>query len=206
MVSPPSRPATRFLPWAKRFSFDIGDRIFIGDNPPYGALLSYHLSDDAVSVVVGEEDPDSANVTILVTDADGAVVRRLEGPTRAGVNRTAWDLRHGFESGEEADGDNPFSRGPRGPLVVPGSYTVQYVVGDDTLTTAVEVRLDPRHEVSHTDLVAQRDAILKLMEMDRRITEAADHEMQYFLLGARDPPRAVAREGPHRGARVSRRR
>jgi len=168
------RTATRFMAWAKRFSFDIGDRIFIGDNPPYGAMLSYYLSEEAVGAIAGEEDVDSAEITIRITDADGELVRRLEAPARMGVNRTAWDLRHGLETDEEAEGDSPFSRAPQGPLVVPGRYAAHFHVGADTLTVAVEVRLDPRHDVPFADLVAQRDAILALTELGQRITEAVE--------------------------------
>ena len=95
-----------------------------GENPPYGALLSYHLSQDAAAALAGDEDPDSTRITIQVMDGEGGQVRRLEGPARAGVNRTAWDLRHGFDAGEEEAGDSPFSRGPQGPLVIPGSAGV----------------------------------------------------------------------------------
>nr|NIP79986.1 hypothetical protein [Gemmatimonadota bacterium]NIQ54854.1 hypothetical protein [Gemmatimonadota bacterium]NIU75053.1 hypothetical protein [Gammaproteobacteria bacterium]NIX44902.1 hypothetical protein [Gemmatimonadota bacterium] len=40
------RAATRYEPWAARFRFDIGDAVFVGENPPYGATLSFYLPAD----------------------------------------------------------------------------------------------------------------------------------------------------------------
>jgi hypothetical protein len=83
------------------------------------------------------EDQEEAPAVILtVTDADGRVVRRLTGPTTAGVQRVTWNLRYptptrsvrrvrrgggggggagGGGGGDEPDQESPFGGGgPRG--------------------------------------------------------------------------------------------
>jgi photosystem II stability/assembly factor-like uncharacterized protein len=78
---------------------------FTTPNPPFGALLTYHLREDA------------GKIALTVTDADGKTVRELTGPTTAGVHRIVWDLR---------------ASGMRAPLVKPGPYkvTLSKVNGD----------------------------------------------------------------------------
>ncbi len=68
---------------------------------------------------------------LTVKDADGQVVRRLTGPTKAGVHRVAWDLR--FPASNPVSlkpmppaTENPFFDVPQGPLAVPGRYTVSF--------------------------------------------------------------------------------
>jgi hypothetical protein len=72
-----------------------------------------------------EEDP---VVLLTVRDEDGEVVRRLTGPVKKGIHRVAWDLRLPAAdpaSVEEAGPRNPWESPPRGPMVVPGTYTVE---------------------------------------------------------------------------------
>jgi hypothetical protein len=55
----------------------------IGENPPYGASINFHLK----SAPAGP-----AKVTIL--DQKGEVVRTLSAPATAGLNRVYWDLQY----------------------------------------------------------------------------------------------------------------
>jgi hypothetical protein len=56
------------------------------------------------------------------------VVRRLTGPVENGFHRLSWDLRYPAEVParlpSEHHEENPFESRPRGPMVVPGAYTV----------------------------------------------------------------------------------
>src|SRR5688500_780256 len=61
-----------------------GNRLFVADNPPFGASLVYRLAG-------GDARRDT--VRIVITDVKGDVVRRLTGPGGSGVHRVAWDLR-----------------------------------------------------------------------------------------------------------------
>ncbi len=61
-----------------------GNKIYVADNPPYGATFTYRIPS-------GAQRADSAR--IVITDVKGDVVRRLAGAGGAGVHRVNWDLR-----------------------------------------------------------------------------------------------------------------
>ncbi len=116
-----------------------GDNV-ASQNPPVGALLTYFVRDE----------PGDAKVVLTVNDADGKMVRQIDGATKAGLHRTVWDLREtpppapqgqgqqgrggrggagaapvveGEEQPQAARGGRG-GRGRQGPLVKPGTYTV----------------------------------------------------------------------------------
>jgi photosystem II stability/assembly factor-like uncharacterized protein len=113
-------------------------------NPPAGALLTYYLRDNAQG---------DARVVITVTDSAGKQVRQIDAVNQAGLHRTPWDLREAGQggrgrggppaddaaveppngaaaaaqpAGRDGAGGGGGGRGGRGgPLVKPGTYTVQ---------------------------------------------------------------------------------
>ena len=116
-----------------------GDMVFRGENPPAGAIVDYYLQQ------ARPEDDDLLALT--VRSADGDLVRRLEPEGAKGLNRVVWDLRHEplpDPAGEEPNvfGDPP--RGPSGPWVVPGVYTIELALGESVSTRTVRVDEDPR--------------------------------------------------------------
>ena len=117
----------------------VGGGLFTGENPPFGALLSYTLREAA---------PSGSQVVVLVKDGSGKTIAEVTGPGSAGLNRAIWNLRRtpdttqttapasaGGRSAAPPDsaaaaqgGGGRGGRGnaPRqGPLVDPGTYTVQ---------------------------------------------------------------------------------
>ena len=58
-----------------------------------------------------------------------------------------------------------------GPLVLAGTYTLRFIVGDKTLDKKVDVKLDPSISVSTADLQMQLDQSLKLRDMQSALTE-----------------------------------
>ena len=61
-----------------------GNKIYVADNPPYGATLAYRLT-------AGDSRRDTTRV--VITNVKGDVVRTLTGAGGAGVHRVTWDLR-----------------------------------------------------------------------------------------------------------------
>ncbi|HXJ07084.1 MAG TPA: hypothetical protein VNH65_18415 [Candidatus Acidoferrum sp.] len=180
------RPATLWDLRQRRWS--AGQKMFTAKNPPYGAILNYYLKEAVPpKTAKDEKEKDKDNketaatdkevkteeaakkegkVKISVYDKDGKLVRELEGPGKAGVNRTNWDLRWNSpavptpEQVEAAAAG--FDFGPRGPLVEPGEYTVKIKAGSKEAAQKVVVEDDPRMQMSPTDRAARREAIEQL--------------------------------------------
>jgi photosystem II stability/assembly factor-like uncharacterized protein len=134
-----------------------------GKNPPDGAMIDYHLKEAA-----------TGPVTLEILDSRDKLVRRYSSsdqpepvnekeldiptywirPTRilsaaAGAHRFVWDLHYPPPEGASRSypisavyGDTPSE--PRGPLVLPGKYTVRLTVGGQTFTQPLTVKMDPR--------------------------------------------------------------
>ncbi|HEX7119629.1 MAG TPA: hypothetical protein VF212_12615 [Longimicrobiales bacterium] len=162
------RSATAFHYW-KDTSYR-GQAAYAGENPPHGAIISYHLARTA------------ADATLTITAADGRVVRRLDAPGSAGViHRVVWDLRHEpppIDDDDDAAGAAlpvpPHPLTPRGPFVSPGSYTVTLEAGDARVSRTVEVRADPR--LPHITLAQHREReafLLDVLDLQRRTWDAA---------------------------------
>jgi len=87
-----------------------------------------------------------------------------------------WDLRyqgpHARTMAADAGNTNGFTFPARGPLVLPGKYTVRLTAGGKTLTKELEVKLDPTIPVSSDALHTQLDVNLKLRDMQSSVNDA----------------------------------
>ncbi len=174
-----------------------GASFFTAPNPPFGAVFTYYLKDDlrtrrskrlereselakagedvhypdwdALKAEDREEEP---AIILTVRDADGNTVRRINGPTKTGIHRVAWDFRYpGFRplDPDETDDDG------FGPLALPGVYTVsidQRVAGETTqLVPATEFEVAPLGQPSLPP--ADRDAVLAFQKKTGELQRAA---------------------------------
>ena len=123
-----------------------------------------------------DKPKDEAKITI--TDASGAVVRDLKGTKEAGLNRVVWDLRLNPPSPpqEGQGGGGGFFGAPRGPRVLPGTYTIKVAAGDKNATTNVVVQEDPRIQIVEADRGKLKDAIAKVYALQKS-AEAARRSM-----------------------------
>jgi photosystem II stability/assembly factor-like uncharacterized protein len=149
-------------PLGLRTTTFLGDGFFAAENPPFGAVFTYHLKDElktrkkkrqeaekeivkkggdtpypAWAELEAEDREEDPAIVLSIADESGEVVRRITGPTKAGFNRVAWDLRFPPATPTDLkppDDENPFQDPPMGPLAVPGPYTV-------TLAKRVEGKL-----------------------------------------------------------------
>ncbi|PRY89826.1 photosystem II stability/assembly factor-like uncharacterized protein [Mongoliibacter ruber] len=137
-----------------------GASYYVAPNPDFGAVFTYHLKDGLQTKAemrqaiekpltaaerdvpmpsweerAAEEIQVKPGIFILVQDAAGNVIRRVEGPTKKGFHRISWDLRypaptalsiHGGQSNEE------------GLMVAPGTYTATLYKSEDGVTTALD--------------------------------------------------------------------
>jgi hypothetical protein len=117
-----------------------GGAYYNADNPPFGAVFTYLLSDklstrlekrkerekkdDApyptVEEMRAEDEEKEPRVFLTVRKGTGGeVVRHVEGSRQKGLHRVAWDLRYPGVTPVQVSG-----RSSDGPLVVPGTYSV----------------------------------------------------------------------------------
>ena len=141
-----------------------------GTNPPAGVILHYYLSEAPAD-----------DLTVTVRDSTGNVIRSYtsgakEGedtaPAHEGVNRLIWDMRYSGAPKVDAPELNTWER-PVGPMVVPGTYSLELSVGGKTITQPVEIVHDPRVIATQAELTAQRDLLLhardRLAETNRAV-------------------------------------
>lgn len=152
------RPAMRYE--SRFMHYGMGNKPFVGANPPYGAVVTYYLK---------EKPAAGKAVKLQITDSNGKVVREMkEDVKEPGLQRSSWNLRYEGPVVRHApsDAEAEFFGGPRGPQVVPGTYRVKLFVGDTVAAEKpVEVRLDPSVSVSGTALATQLEYALKVRDM-----------------------------------------
>jgi photosystem II stability/assembly factor-like uncharacterized protein len=134
-----------------------GHRIFIANNPPYGAIIHYYLKDHAKG---------KPRITIL--DQSGNIIRESIGINEPGIHRFLWDLRYqspgpGIQS---AQGSSLYGA-VRGPRVLPGEYLVKLTVDGREMTKTVLVEEDPRIQISPEDADARLKTLLAINKLQK---------------------------------------
>jgi hypothetical protein len=111
----------------------------------------------------------------------------------AGLNRFNWDMR--YERVPEIPNTLLWGGGTQGPIALPGKYQVRLTVDGQSQTQPIELRADPRLEVSAADLQKQfelmkniqskvgqahetvnqiRDVRKQIGELNKRLAQAKD--------------------------------
>jgi hypothetical protein len=139
----------------------LGEKRFIAENPPFGATISYYMSE--AMGVEGEDESEEEKATLVVTDGAGVVVRELEGSMESGIQRVQWDLRYTPpEREEEADS----FQGPlEGPLVEPGVYRVSLEAGEHQVSTSLTVLEDPELDITEGDRQRRWQVVERLVPL-----------------------------------------
>ncbi|MGH9467168.1 MAG: WD40/YVTN/BNR-like repeat-containing protein [Terriglobales bacterium] len=164
-------------------------------NPPYGAILYYHLN-----------QAPTGPITLRVYDAAGNLVwTRSSTPpppitdahypaywlatpasrslsTAVGTNRTNWNLRYTSPPAFREDLENQMNSvehettaGPKGPQAIPGVYTLKLAVDGQTYTRKLTVINDPR--------VGQGPEVMAALRAQNRMNMLAYHAMETTYAG-----------------------
>ncbi len=125
----------------------------VGQNPPAGALIDYYFATKP-----------AGDVTIDILDSDDRLVRHFSSlsagraeqppewpdqivptntlPAAQGMNRFVWNLR--YDDPVQIPGAFYVGVAPRGPIALPGRYTVRLAVAGQSQTAPLELLRDPR--------------------------------------------------------------
>ncbi len=158
--------------------------VFSGQNPPKGATLYFYL-----------KHAPKQEVKLEVLDGAGKVIReyssvKVELPDEpldpddkkpekeikadAGLNRFVWDLR--YEQANRVPGYYlwEYNDGARGPLALPGKYQVRLTTDGKSQTVPLEVKIDPRVNVSQADLEKQFKLLSDVRDQINRVYAAVN--------------------------------
>ncbi len=145
----------------------------VGENPPNGAILTYFFK----TAPKGE-------VALEILDEKGALLRRYSSvekkqsqtppewpdlqappeviPAGAGFNRFTWDLR--YDGPHPLPGEVLAEFRSRGAIAPPGNYQVKLSADGKSLTVPLQLKMDPRVNVSAGDIAKEFDLELKIRE------------------------------------------
>ena len=165
----------------------------MGENPPDGAMIDYHLK-AASSQAVTLEIRDSKGATVArfsSADKPPQPEKELEIPTywvrepealenTPGMHRFLWNMHYpnipGVRSGFPiAAVPHETEMDPTGPWVMPGQYTVVLTANGKTLTQPLTIKLDPRVKTPATGIAQQFTLSKRLYDAALSLTPAIQH-------------------------------
>lgn len=128
---------------------NLGHKVFVAPNPPYGAIISYYLKEE------------TKDIRLLIKSAEGKTIRELKGVKEAGINRVVWDMRYSVPDTSGTQQQGRIFRAS-GPFVLPGEYQVVLKIGDREMAKTVRIDGDPRIEVTFDDRKKQHETLLRI--------------------------------------------
>jgi len=139
-----------------------GHAFYTAKNPPFGSVFNYYLKDELLTdenkrqkqekldkkakkplkfpgwdVVEAERLQQKPEIWLTIKDAEGDIIRRIQGSTKKGFNQAVWDLRFpalGAITSSKVNKDNP----PKGILASPGEYTVSMSLHENGKVTQLD--------------------------------------------------------------------
>ncbi len=174
------------LRWNRNTDTPLPPEMSAGQNPPDGAIIDYALRGNSGPVALEIYDSKNRLVRRYSSEDKPEVTEQqlqneLNVPTywvrppkilspEAGMHRFVWDLRYSPPNAPSHDypiaaiyHDTP--REPRGPLVIPGEYTIKLIAGGKTYTKPLTVIMDPRVKTSLAALEQQLTLSLRLVKI-----------------------------------------
>lgn len=122
-----------------------------GANYTDNAVITYYLKDRMAS----------GDAKILIRDSTGKVIRDLPAGKRKGINKLAWDMR--LAPPKVPEGGTKLSFGGFvGPLVLPGKYSAELRVGNQTYNHDFEIKADDLADYTAEERKSQFDLSMKL--------------------------------------------
>jgi photosystem II stability/assembly factor-like uncharacterized protein len=130
-----------------------GAAVFVGQNPPDGAVITYY---QRTRHLFGK-------LKLEVLDSSGQVIDELPASKRRGINRVIWSMR--VKPPRVPPAAQLAFAGTQGPRVLPGTYTVRMTKGGQVYEQKIEVGLDRRARFTVEDRKAQFDAAMRVHKL-----------------------------------------
>jgi photosystem II stability/assembly factor-like uncharacterized protein len=142
------------------FGFN-GDTEFVGRSPAEVAFITYYLKKRHLF----------GDLKLEIHDRAGKKLASINGGKRKGINRVEWPMRSEPPRFAPGSGIIPNLYALMGPRVLPGTYVVTLIKGNDTYTTEIRLVPDPRSKATAEDRRAQRDVVDRLFALVERSTD-----------------------------------
>jgi photosystem II stability/assembly factor-like uncharacterized protein len=143
-----------------------GAGVFVGENPPGGAVLTYY---QRTRHLFGP-------LKLEILDASGRVVDELPASKRRGLNRVEWSMR------EKPPHVPPAVQlafaGTQGPRVLPGTYTARMTKGGQVYEQKFDVGLDRRATFTVEQRKQQHAAAMRVHRLFGEETAVLDRIQQ----------------------------
>jgi photosystem II stability/assembly factor-like uncharacterized protein len=146
----------------------MSDDPSIGQNPAYGAAISYYL-----------KSAPAGDVRIRIEDAKGQVVRAFNGTKNVGLNRVTWNLEGELTTEVRLRTTPAYAPeikvGPDGTrsapgtgrisiLMPPGTYNVKLSAAGQELSQPLVIKKDPNSGGTEADITTQTAMMLELRQ------------------------------------------
>ncbi len=172
-----TRPSTLTIPSSEQ-RFD-GDTDWSADNLPESAIITYYLKKRAI---IGD-------LKVEVYDAQGQLLKRIDGSKRRGINRVEWPMRLKGPKIPAAANLVPNFFAFVGPRAAAGDYKVKLIRNKDTYESTISLAPDPRSTHTAGDRAAQVQLARRLYDMLNDLSFTVEG-----VTGLRDSARARAKD------------
>jgi photosystem II stability/assembly factor-like uncharacterized protein len=139
-----------------------GDAVFVGDNPPDQAVITFYQKKRHIF----------GDMKLEVFDAQGNLVTTIPSSKRRGLNRVLWSMR--MKAPRVPSAATAAFAAAVGPRVLPGTYTVKLTKDKNVYTMPLQVTGDPRANYPVKDRKAQFDLAMKIHAALGDMTFATD--------------------------------
>jgi photosystem II stability/assembly factor-like uncharacterized protein len=148
--------------------------IFYAKNPPSGAMLSFYQQSAGPAPVVRVYD--ATHRLIRTVSGDHCVDKKAVPfiTNFAGLNRTTWDLREDGPVRWNGAAREKYKGSLTGPIVVPGTYTVEMDIAGRRFVQHVGVKPDPRANLRQADYLAGYRFARQTLEKYSKVDAALD--------------------------------
>ena len=184
-----------------------GGAAIAGANPPSGVAINYNLKDKPTGDVIIRIKTADGKLVVEATSKpepklpegmEPAEERRGGGAqkptTKPGMNHFVWDLR--YSEATKFPGMILWGGSTRGPLAVPGTYTIELTVDGHTETAKAIVKPDPRVTTTPEEYRKQLELGLqardKFSEANQAVIDIRQAKSQLENYGAKADPKLAA--------------